>query len=904
MSDQNPSLPQQIINSNNALNRKVDNLAETLGNLTLGDDLKEYVTKQLASIKREGGLKELKIKDLDTFDGTRQKLRSWLTAANNQIYNKGVEGEERKVRFIGSYLRGGAWNWFEPILREADEEPRNEWDDRTARIMSSYKEFKRGLGQVFGEIDERKTAAEKLQRLHQTKSVTAYITEFQTITSNLEWDTEALEDKFMEGLKPEVRKALIYYPNEPKNLEELYERSQRIDREIWGQRDRHGGYGSQQYSTSRYPSRKPMIRKDRDGDIKMIGAKVDMEKARRERLCYSCGKAGHQARFCRNKNKRETATVRMLRSGRTNEQEKAEEEEKFMTELTDRFRSIYTEDPSTDESADEGEKRWPNIEKNSEDEEGNVPLKYEETIEELAERSEAWGRLTKPLAFRHSTVQGYRGGRRPTLQRTRRLRLPSRQLEEEQRHQRIQVKAPVPGDESDVDHLNSANEITNRQGNVEGSVTIEESLAEVDFEKMSETHIPTWRIYGEKREDNKESLRERTLLCTCYEFEPMCWTNSMQEWLTHKETCRQCTEWSERECQIRNHAPHLKDRILQDISKRKYAPGETIKTEYGETCCGKELCMHEFINHLEYDIPWWACYNDDCKDHVESKLLNGTWPKLPLITIRNAQVCPCLRRGCLCSYSDGHPFRSQLTNPRGNEVIVKQLKRKIEELEENLARSKEVSKKIRERVDNIRMARTEGARQLEIKVKVGNKTITAIIDSGADVDYVNEEWSKEMNFPTSRIGKGWIRGYEGTEKRVDILDADVKFRFLGKFQRRKFRVLKKTGEDKMVLGIPWLTEINPDIDWEKRTVRYRQRASKVTEGIEGTPVPRGETSEIEKHISAAEEKKDARKRGGYGGDQTPSPQKKSKEYQEELAAIQEELPDEVKDFADLFCTAE
>jgi hypothetical protein len=35
------------------------------------------------------------------------------------------------------------------------------------------------MGQVFGEIDERKTAAEQLQRLRQVRSVTEYITEFR-----------------------------------------------------------------------------------------------------------------------------------------------------------------------------------------------------------------------------------------------------------------------------------------------------------------------------------------------------------------------------------------------------------------------------------------------------------------------------------------------------------------------------------------------------------------------------------------------------------------------------------------------------------------------------------------------------------------------------------------------------
>jgi hypothetical protein len=56
-------------------------------------------------IKQEGNKQDYKVKDLDVFDGKKQKLRSWLTAANLQLVNKGIEGDERKVRFIGGYLR-------------------------------------------------------------------------------------------------------------------------------------------------------------------------------------------------------------------------------------------------------------------------------------------------------------------------------------------------------------------------------------------------------------------------------------------------------------------------------------------------------------------------------------------------------------------------------------------------------------------------------------------------------------------------------------------------------------------------------------------------------------------------------------------------------------------------------
>jgi len=116
---QNP-LVQHLVSSNNNLNKKVDKLAEALETLTLSEDLKEYIGIQIAGIKQEGARQDYKVKDLEPYDGKTQKLRSWLTAANLQLVNKGVEGEERKVRFVSGYFRGRAWHWFEPILRESD----------------------------------------------------------------------------------------------------------------------------------------------------------------------------------------------------------------------------------------------------------------------------------------------------------------------------------------------------------------------------------------------------------------------------------------------------------------------------------------------------------------------------------------------------------------------------------------------------------------------------------------------------------------------------------------------------------------------------------------------------------------------------------------------------------------
>jgi hypothetical protein len=62
-------------------------------------------------------------------------------------------------------------------------------------------------------------------------------------------------------------------------------------------------------------------------------------------------------------------------------------------------------------------------------------------------------------------------------------------------------------------------------------------------------------------------------------------------------------------------------------------------------------------------------------------------------------------------------------------------------------------------------------------------------------------------------GWGWIKGYNGEKTRTKILEASIGIKVLGKYCRTKFSVLKETGDDKLVLGIPWLEKANPVIDW-------------------------------------------------------------------------------------------
>lgn len=290
---------------------------------------------------------------------------------------------------------------------------------------------------------------------------------------------------------------------------------------------------------------------------------------------------------------------------------------------------------------------------------------------------------------------------------------------------------------------------------------------------------------------------------------------------------------------------------------------------------------------------------ENCTEHLAEKIKNAIWPKLPTITIEEAQKCPCLRRGCKCNYNQKHPYRKALLTPPGNKEVVRTLKNTIARMEKNRKEGNVLGREIETKINNIRKTSAEEEKrgQIDVKVRVGKEDITAIVDSGADIDYVNEEWCNREGFKIKMIGNGTIKGYNGKEKKTKVKETEIKFRIEGIFQRQKFRVLEETGEDKMVLGMPWLEKYNPEIDWRERKVNLRQPASKGKEGNR-TPAPQTENLKFVKVTSETTAPKEERE--GMKGGEKDNTSRSSQEKPEGLETIYEELPEEIKEFADVF----
>jgi imidazole glycerol phosphate synthase subunit HisF len=99
----------------------------------------------------------------------------------------------------------------------------------------------------------------------------------------------------------------------------------------------------------------------------------------------------------------------------------------------------------------------------------------------------------------------------------------------------------------------------------------------------------------------------------------------------------------------------------------------------------------------------------------------------------------------------------------------------------------------------------------------------ALLDSGAGGIFINQRFIKNRNLTTSLLQKPILvknidgtLNKNGTITRSTITDLSVN----GKRMKTRFLVTG-LGKETIILGLPWLQKVNPDIDWKKGTFQYR-----------------------------------------------------------------------------------
>jgi hypothetical protein len=181
------------------------------------------ISTRLAELGGSGNAhtKPADIPDPDTFDGTREKLRPFITKLRLKIAgntNK-FPDVQHQLRYAFSFLRGPAYDTMEPHLLE------------NKINFSTLEEFTEVLRIAFGDPDEVRTAVRKLEALRQNnREFSQYYAEFQRLITVLQYDDQAKYHALERGLCREIKDALIHQDTPPEEtFAQLVARLNRLD---------------------------------------------------------------------------------------------------------------------------------------------------------------------------------------------------------------------------------------------------------------------------------------------------------------------------------------------------------------------------------------------------------------------------------------------------------------------------------------------------------------------------------------------------------------------------------------------------------------------------------------------------------------------------------------------------
>ena len=278
-----------------------------------------------------------KSREPDTFDGSDpKKLRTFLTQCklNFRDRPKAFNTDAAKVTFAITFLKGSAFDWFEPYISDGSHPP---WE-------TDYSEFVQELTENFGPFDAIGDAENELNNLSMADNhrYAKFALTFNRLATLVQWDEKALIFAFYRALPPRIKDEMSRV-GRPSTLRALKELARTLDARHWRRQEEikqetrnksssshdnqskskksapnTSSSSSKSISTPSRPSgsnnssstpKKPA--EDLTGKLGKDGKLTREERQRRfdNNLCLFCGSTGHKVTDCKKATKGRAAKI-------------------------------------------------------------------------------------------------------------------------------------------------------------------------------------------------------------------------------------------------------------------------------------------------------------------------------------------------------------------------------------------------------------------------------------------------------------------------------------------------------------------------------------------------------------------------------------------------------------------
>ena len=96
------------------------------------------------------------------------------------------------------------------------------------------------------------------------------------------------------------------------------------------------------------------------------------------------------------------------------------------------------------------------------------------------------------------------------------------------------------------------------------------------------------------------------------------------------------------------------------------------------------------------------------------------------------------------------------------------------------------------------------------------KGVQTLIDSGAETNVIDWRTVQQFNIPTRPVQNWTLRGVTGATDEVVSKIASLRVRIWGKELRVRAYITNLGNWERLILGMPWMQEHNPIINWRSR----------------------------------------------------------------------------------------
>ncbi|KIN92933.1 hypothetical protein M404DRAFT_36585 [Pisolithus tinctorius Marx 270] len=108
---------------------------------------------------------------------------------------------------------------------------------------------------------------------------------------------------------------------------------------------------------------------------------------------------------------------------------------------------------------------------------------------------------------------------------------------------------------------------------------------------------------------------------------------------------------------------------------------------------------------------------------------------------------------------------------------------------------------------------------------------TALVDSGAEISCIDWGFVQKHRVPTQRLTKPILakntNGTQNSKGRI-LFSATLYFKVKGLVHQSFFHVIN-CGTENVILGLPWLQENNPVVDWRMGTLSIDEKTDRSKE---------------------------------------------------------------------------